>query len=147
LGTTIYDKDINYLKNTYWKRWKIEIHFRYSKYNLSLKELKSKTENSIRQDIFIHHFIFIVSSHFQYMLQENIKKGYKINTSNQLDTTINNLLYLFLYNKATNKNIYEIERILNICKENIIEDKKNITNPRITKRPKNRWDINGNRYQ
>ena len=29
LGTTIFNKNINYLKKYYWKRWKIEINFRH----------------------------------------------------------------------------------------------------------------------
>lgn len=101
LGTTIFDKNIAYLKDIYWKRWNIETHFRYSKYNLSLRELNSKTENTFMQDIFAHHFIFIISSYFQYLSQVDVKDGYKIHTSNHLNATINELIYLFLYKTGT----------------------------------------------
>ena len=44
---------IDELKNLYWKRWKVEIHFKESKYNLSLKTINLKTENSLLQEIYI----------------------------------------------------------------------------------------------
>lgn len=101
----------------YWKRWKIEINFRHSKYNLSLKELKSKTINAIRQDICIHNFIFIVNSFFQYSLQFEADKKYKINITNSLHITVNELLYLLILKKTTDNTINEILRILNILKK------------------------------
>src|SRR5271154_5483676 len=79
LGTTLYDENISYFKRLYWKRWKVETHFRHSKYCLSLRELKSKTINGIRQDICVHNFIFIINSFFKYLLQLEIDEGYTIN--------------------------------------------------------------------
>lgn len=55
LGTTIYGGNIDHFKHLYWDRWEIETHFRHSKYDLSLKELKATNENSIRQDVAIHN--------------------------------------------------------------------------------------------
>jgi hypothetical protein len=147
LGTTIYNKSISYLKNLYWKRWKTEIHFKYSKYNLSLKELNSKTENTVRQDILINQFIFIISSYFQYVLQIDIKKNYKINTTNHLNITINQLLYLLFYKKSTINNINEIIRILSISKQVIVSVKNNISYERIKKRPSSKWCQYGNKFK
>lgn len=47
LGTTVYDKPIKYFVKYYWKRWTVEIHFRQSKYKLSLSQLKSKTKKAL----------------------------------------------------------------------------------------------------
>jgi Transposase DDE domain len=147
LGTTIYNRSINYLKNLYWKRWKIETHFRYSKYNLSLKQLDSKSENTLRQDICLHNFIFIISSYFQYLLQFNIRDDYKINTTNHLYVVINNLLYILLYNNNGKKTITEINEILNIVEQSVIPIRENITHDRIKKRPSSKWCRIGNLYK
>jgi hypothetical protein len=48
IGTTIFDEEWSYFRDLYWKRWKIEIHFRHSKYNLSLKQLSSQTSNTVK---------------------------------------------------------------------------------------------------
>jgi hypothetical protein len=146
LGTTIYNKDISYFKYLYWKRWKIEINFRYSKYNLSLKTLKSKTFNGIKQDVLIIHFIFIICSSFQYLLQKEIKTNYKINTTLCLKIFINEVLYLFLYKSSTDKLINEILRILNIVKESPILIQTNRVYKRVKKRPSTKWCQYGNKY-
>jgi len=148
IGTTIFNKSINYIKDIYWKRWKIETHFRHSKYNLSLKDLKSKSENAILQDIYIHQFIYIVSSYFKYMLQKTIiQNNRQINTKNHLYMTINNLLYLLIYKPNSQKIYEEINRILNISKKVIVIGSENRHNPRIRKRPVTKWCAIGNLYK
>lgn len=118
LATTIYDKTVNYFKQSYWGRWKTEINFRSSKYNLSLVELKSKTERKIKQDVYIHNFISIISSYFQHMLEKELYGlNYKLNTKNFLSTTINNLLYYLLYKKATKKMINKFNTLLEMLKK------------------------------
>jgi hypothetical protein len=113
LGTTILDKPIEYFIKYYRKRWKIEIHFRYSKYNLSLSELHSTTKNGIIQDIFIHQFIFIVASYCKYIMEYDLDKTKEtIHTANALHITINELLYLLIYKDSTEATIDEIKRIL-----------------------------------
>ena len=54
------NKSLDELKDLYWKRWQVEIHFKESKYNLSLKTINLKTENSLMQEIYIHNLIFIL---------------------------------------------------------------------------------------
>lgn len=147
LGTTIYDCNIDYLKKIYWKRWKIEINFRYSKYNLSLKELKSKNYNTLMQDILIHNFIFIVSSFFQYILQKDINTYFKINTKNMLCITINELLYLIIYKNATRRNLNEIMRILKIAQSTVIPKYTNRKYERVKKRPSSKWCQHGNKFK
>jgi hypothetical protein len=128
-----YDEPIDYLKNIYWKRWTIEINFRYSKYNLSLKNLQSKNENTIRQDILIHNFIFIINAFFQYSLQNMLDTDHKISTTNNLNIIINELLYKLLYKSTTKKLLNEINDILNISKQTVIINKPNRNYDRIRK--------------
>jgi hypothetical protein len=147
LGTTLFDENIQYLKYLYNKRWKIEISFRHSKYNLSMNNINSKTEDSLKKDILIHHFIFITSSFFQSILQVSVKENYKINTTNMLNVTINYLFYLFLYKKSTEATILKIFKIMNIAKETIVFIKLNRFYYRIRKRPSTKWCILGNRFK
>jgi len=92
----------------YWYRRGIETHFRYSKYYLSLNEIKSTTLSNVSIDILIHQFIFIISSYIQSINQKIIKKKFKINTSNHLIITINHILDKFFYNSNTLNNNQEI---------------------------------------
>ena len=146
LGTTLYNASINYLKCLYWQRWKIEINFRHSKYNLSMKEIKSTTDNGVRQDIAIHNFIFITSSYFQYEMQKTVKINTKINTSNMLYVVINELLYLMLYKNNNSNNIKEIMRILNIAKNVLVAIRPDRNFKRIRCKPSTKWNEFGNRY-
>ena len=45
LFTNLIYKTIEELKDLYWKRWKVELHFKESKYNLSLNNINLKTRN------------------------------------------------------------------------------------------------------
>ena len=38
---------------------KVKIHFKESKYNLFLNNINLKTKNSLKQEIYIHHLLFI----------------------------------------------------------------------------------------
>ena len=147
LGTTIYDKNIKYFKDLYWKRWKIEINFRHSKYNLSMNNIKSKTKNSIIQDIYTHNFVFILSSYLQYCLQKNMNYSFKISTSSHLNITVNNILYYLLYKKATKNIINKLLTILNISKQVSIPIRSGRSYKRIKKRPTNKWCQYGNKYK
>lgn len=147
IGTTVYNVSIDCIKDIYRHRWKIETHFKSSKYKLSLKELKSKNENTVRQDILIHNFVYLVSSFFQYLLQSDIKPDYKINTTNHLNTTVNWLLYLLIYNNATTKTIDDIMKNLNISKEALVAiiDDRHYERRRLT--PTSKWCPFGNKYK
>ena len=146
IGTTIYDKSIKYFKDTYWKRWKVEVNFKYSKYNLSMNNIKSKSENSVTQDIYIHNLIFIITGYIKYHLEEDICENYNINVTSLLKILINKILYLFLYKNSTSKNIDEIIRIFDIIKESLIYVRTDRHYKRIRYKPSTKWNINGNRY-
>lgn len=146
IGTTIYDENIEYFKETYWKRWKIEVNFKYSKYNLSMNNIKSKSENNVIQDIYIHNFIFIISAYIKYNLEIEIKESYSINVTSLLNMIINDLLYLILYKNNTINNTNEIIRIFNIMKESLVYVRPNRHYKRIRYKPSTKWNIHGNRY-
>src|ERR1044071_434704 len=86
-------------------------------------------------------------SYLKYVLQIDIKKNYKINTTNHLNITINQLLYLLFYKKSTINNINEIIRILSISKQVIVSVKNNISYERIKKRPSSKWCQYGNKFK
>jgi hypothetical protein len=147
LGTTIYNEPISYFKDLYWKRWKIETNFRQSKYDLSMLELKSKTKNTVNQDILIHNFILIIASYFKYLIQKDIDKTLKPNMKNILNITINELLYLLIYKTTIKSTINKIINILNIMKGVTIKIRKNRKYKRIRKRPTSKWCQYGNKFK
>jgi hypothetical protein len=114
---------------------------------LSLNNLKAKTKNAIYQDILIHHFIFIISSYFQFLSQTDVNSKYKINTSNHLYLTVNEVLFLLLYKTSSNATINEILRILNIAKEELVRIQKNRHYKRVRKMPSSKWSQYGNKYK
>jgi len=106
---------IDALKELYWKRWKVEIHFKESKYNLSLNTINLKTENSLLQEIYIHNLIFILYYYFKLDVDNPILKSkYKINNKTGIKIFSENIIYLFIYNKITNKCFEKINRFLSI---------------------------------
>jgi len=134
-------KSINELKDLYWKRWQVEIHFKESKYNLSLNTINLKTENSLKQEIYIHNLIFILYYYFKININNPILKSkYKINNKTGIKLFSENIIYLLIYNKITNKCFNKINLILNIIGLNLLyiqENKKNNNRKRI--RPYGKW--------
>jgi hypothetical protein len=146
LGTTIFNENIEYFKNLYWKRWKVEINFRHSKYNLKMNNIISESKNGVLQDINIHNFLFIISSYLQYCLRENIDNSHKISTKTHLHLVTNYIIRLLLYKKCTDNNINEIIRILNISKNTLVPIQQNRSYERVRIKPSTKWNELGNRY-
>jgi hypothetical protein len=132
---------IDKLKELYWKRWKVEIHFKESKYNLSLNTINLKTENSLLQEIYIHNLIFILYYYFKLDIDNPILKSkYKLNNKTGIKIFSENIIYLFIYNKITNKCFEKINRILSIIIMNNVYipiNKKKYERKRI--RPYGNW--------
>lgn len=132
---------IDELKNLYWKRWKVEIHFKESKYNLSLKTINLKTENSLLQEIYIHNLIFILYYYFKFDIENPLLKSkYKINNKTGIKIFSENIIYLLIYNKITNKCFEKISKILNIIELNIVyiqQNKKKYERKRL--KPYGKW--------
>ena len=134
---------IDELKELYWKRWKVEIHFKESKYNLALSTINLKTENSLLQEIYIHNLIFILYYYFK-LDNDNplLKTKYKINNRTGIKIFSENIIYLFIYNKITNKCFDTINKILNVIKMNNIYipvEKKKYERKRIRPTASERW--------
>jgi hypothetical protein len=111
LGTTIMNHKVNYFKNLYWKRWKVEINFRESKYVLSLNNISSKNENKVRQDIYIHNILFLLNSFVKNHIQKGLSNDKFINSKDSFHLIVNNILYLILYKKMTVSTINKIKKI------------------------------------
>jgi len=134
---------IDELKELYWKRWKVEIHFKESKYNLALSTINLKTENSLLQEIYIHNLIFILYYYFK-LDNDNplLKTKYKINNRTGIKIFSENIIYLFIYNKITNKCFDTINKILNVIIMNNIYipvEKKKYERKRIRPTASERW--------
>ena len=71
LNNTYNISDISIL---YHDRWSIETDFRFSKYDLSLSEITSKTLSNVKQDIQIHNFILIIAGYI-YTLISKLNKA------------------------------------------------------------------------
>ena len=114
------NKSLDELKDLYWKRWSVEIHFKESKYNLSLKTINLKTENSLMQEIYIHNLIFMLYYYFK-IDDENpiLKSKYKINNKVGIKIFSENIIYLLIYNKITDKCFKIIKRIIEIIGKNL----------------------------
>jgi len=91
------NKSLDELKDLYWKRWQVEIHFKESKYNLSLKTINLKKENSLMQEIYIHNLIFILYYYFKIDYTNPILKSkYKINNKVGIKIFSENIFYLLI---------------------------------------------------
>jgi len=73
--------DMDKIKQMYKSRWNVEIEYGYAKKYSTLKYLKSKSLNTIKQDVCAIHFISIFSSYLELLLKDYIKDNtkYKIN--------------------------------------------------------------------
>ena len=105
LGTTLLGNifTINLLKQLYNIRWNIEIYFRHIKYDLSFKNMHSKIEELIKQEIYSHMYITQLTRILEeiYIINnkhiENKMKTNSTNFSNNLNKTIKHIIKLLLY--------------------------------------------------
>jgi hypothetical protein len=142
IGTTLINKQVYTLLNIinlYKKRWTVETDFKYSKYNLSLESLSSKSTNLIKQDIYVHNFILIFESFIRnsYFIDDNEK--FKMNTTNALVTIVNKILYKLLYKKFTKKVKKLLMKIIKIIVNIKTVIKNNRHYVRLRKKPASKW--------
>jgi hypothetical protein len=79
------------------------IRFKESKYNLSLNNINLKTENSLKQEIYIHNLLFILYYFFNIENIENNEYLLKnINNKTGIKIFSENIIYLLIFNKLTN---------------------------------------------
>jgi len=121
LFTNLIYKSIEELKDLYWKRWKVELHFKETKYNLSLNNINLKTENSLKQEIYIHNLLFIL--YYFFNIENNdylLKTKYKINNKTGIKIFSENIIYLLIFNKLTNSCFEKIKKYFKLIIINII---------------------------
>jgi hypothetical protein len=112
LGTTIMNHTVEYFKDLYWKRWTVETNFRESKYLLSLRNILSRDENKVRQDIYTINILFLIGSFFRNRIQVLLPDNQFVNTKNLLSLVTNNIIHLVLYKKITDPTKKEIEKVI-----------------------------------
>jgi hypothetical protein len=121
LFTNLIHKSIDELKDLYWKRWKVELHFKESKYNLSLNNINLKTENSLKQEIYIHNLLFIL--YYFFNIENNdylLKTKYKINNKTGIKIFSENIIYLLIFNKLTKSCFEKIKKYFKLIIINIV---------------------------
>ena len=146
IGTTLTDSkyNVNYFKDIYWKRWKIETDFRYAKYILSLENLKSKSELTVKQDICIHNFILLVEGYIEHILSVDTQNTDNIiNNTNGLTLFTEHLLDYIFYKKINKKAKI---KILNLIINTQVVSKKNRKYTRIRKFPASKWCLNAIKF-
>ena len=120
LFTNLIYKSINDLKDLYWKRWKVELHFKESKYNLSLNNINLKTENSLKQEIYIHNLLFILYYFLNIDNNNLIKTKYKINNKTGIKIFSENIIYLLIFQKLTYSCFQKIKKFFDLILINVI---------------------------
>ena len=121
LFTNLIYKSIEELKDLYWKRWKVELHFKESKYNLSLNNINLKTENSLKQEIYIHNLLFIL--YYFFNIENNdycLKNKYKLNNKIGIKIFSEDIIYLLIFNKLTNSCFEKIKKYFKLILMNIV---------------------------
>lgn len=136
----------NELKYYYWKRWLIEIHFRFAKYNLSLSNINLHTEHSLFFDLYMHQFIFIVISYFENLIRKYLPDNMKVNITLMLCIFTNRMLKYLVYKELNNDNINEMSNICEIIKTEAIPIIKERIYPRRRVSPTSKWCHFGKLY-
>ena len=97
---------INLLKQLYSLRWNIETYFRHIKYDLSFKNMHSKKEELIKQEIYSHMYITQLTRILEeiYIINnkyiQNKMKTNCTNFANNLDKTITHVIKILLYHTS-----------------------------------------------
>ena len=153
LSTTLLDKKItiDILQLLYKKRWDIEEYFKCIKYCLSFKDFHSKSENLIKQEIYIHNVSTLLTRIFEemYMKDKNIiLENKKTNFKNNLGKIINKVMIIILYGELTEiTETKEIHRIIKILFKYLTNIVKNRSYGRYSITPPTKWyyhfNING----
>jgi uncharacterized membrane protein YobD (UPF0266 family) len=69
----------------------------------------------------IHNLIFILYYYFKFDIENPLLKSkYKINNKTGIKIFSENIIYLLIYNKITNKCFEKIHKILNIIELNVV---------------------------
>lgn len=121
-ATTLLNKTIDEIKTIYHDRWVVEVHFRHSKYDLSLERLASITKIRVEQDLAIHNFIFLFDAYLRKYINGIDITKFKINSKLCIDFSVNRILNMLLYGtKPINELYNDVRFLLGIIKKNPIK--------------------------
>ena len=131
LGTTLTDNifSIDVLKKLYKKRWRIEEYFKTIKYCLSFKDFHSKTEEQVKQEMYIHMFCTLLTRTLEEIYKKHNNKlknkliTNKTNFKNNIDKVCNRIIKILFYQK--DKYVKDIIKILQILFIYLIKIRKN----------------------
>lgn len=130
-------------------RWKIELYFRYLKHDLSFDRIRAKSYDTLKQDLYIHHFISIVSLYIKYLLTKENNRHFRpnqyINTKTCTYIVISKLMEIILlkYKSGNRRTKENVCNILQVITEVTIISKKGRYYERVRKRPLSKWNHSG----
>ena len=149
IATSNLTSSMKEIMDFYHERWHIETFFRFAKYDMSMNNIRSKSYQTLQQDLYANQFISIISFYIKYILtEENIKEplSEQINTHTCIDVVVSNLMKILLlkFNKHSKK--YWAAKMAEILK---IVTKITVTVVlmryfrRIRRKPAGKWNVNG----
>lgn len=146
LGTSREDLSVDYLKNIYHKRWQIETQFNFIKNTMSFSNIKSRSLNRVKQDIYIHQFIMIICYYIQSLLYKKINYSTekKINTTSMLNIVHDKILYILLnINKSASvqQNYISMSNCLNVVAKSTVCVVNNRHYDRQSKKPIKKFTV------
>ena len=141
--TSLLDKNIDEIKELYWKRWKVETNFKFLKYNLSLLNSNVKSEMILKQDVSCCSFICNFIAFINKLL--NIKKDHKLNESATVSSLIEKVLKCVIYDN-NEEAINKIMDDLKILEKEQIKIILNRSYKRKKERPDSNWCQSGHKF-
>jgi hypothetical protein len=149
LATTLFYATLLFLQNMYWKRWDVETSFRTEKYTLSLGNIKSQCENTVKHDLFCHQFILLINAIINKIIIDVVNidtTKFKINQTFSIHWITTKIIYLLFYRNMNKKTTVKIITILTLISMTLVKIIANRHYDRIRKKPSTKWNVHGNRY-
>jgi hypothetical protein len=141
ITTTLFDRILypaTYIKELYHTRWKIEEGFKLMKSNITLRNIHSKSENLVQQEVYMNAIIHLFTRITTYLGdKKDLKytKHKKINTSNCIKVLSSNVYKIFGSKYKLNTTFREI--LTSIIKvKDYVRDNRSIKRVVITPRSK-----------
>ena len=143
LGTTLRDSlfTIDVLKDLYWMRWNIETFFKTIKYDLSFDDVHSFSAECIKQEIYCHEFIIVLTRILEegFIRHKNLyeyMKNKKTNFKQNLNAVCDKVIRMILYSPGCENSILGIFVVLFNYAYTVVENRNY---PRVRIIPPSKW--------
>lgn len=144
--------DNNFIKNMYALRWGIETNFYFSKYYMSLNNLKCKKVHTLEFDICIHNFMLLFNGIIDRItVLENIEKlnnlNVNVNISNSITSSITEILKYMFYDDnpmGSDEKMMKAFKNISSC---VVRKRPNRHNQRIRKKAPPKFTCNGSCFK